>query len=62
MNTLSFSHVMYQIVSETYIDRRFLKDNCYSQQIISAVAKESLIPYSLTQRACETQKYCNTKC
>ena len=52
-----------QIVSEIYIDRRFLKDSCYSQQIISAVAKEYLIPYNLIQRAPETQnlQYCNTK-
>ena len=48
---------MYYIVSEIYIDGRFLED-CfyyYSEQIISAVAKESLIPYNLTQRPPETQ-------
>ena len=40
-----------------YIGRRFLKDCFYYfyQQIISAVAIESLIPYELTQRASETQ-------
>ena len=46
---------MYYIVSEIYSGRRFLKDDCYSQQIVSAVAKESLIPYNLTQRVPETQ-------
>ena len=46
---------MYYIVSEIYSGRRFLKDGCYSQQIVSAVAKESLIPYNLTQRVPETQ-------
>ena len=51
-------------MSEIYIGRSFLRDGCYSQHIISAVAKESLIPYNLTQRAPETQNvlYCNTKC
>ena len=33
----------------------FFKDSCYSQQIISSVAKESLITYNLTQRAPEVQ-------
>ena len=32
---------------ETYIGRYFLKDGSYSQQIISAVAKEPLIHYNL---------------
>ena len=32
------------MVSEIYIDRRFLKDGCYSQQVTFAAAKESLIP------------------
>ena len=27
---------------------------CYSQQIVSVVAKESLIPYNLTKRVSET--------
>ena len=31
------------------IGGHFLKDTCYSQQIISAVAKKSLICYNLTQ-------------
>ena len=35
-------------MSEVYIGRHFLKDDCYSKQIISALAKESLIPYNLT--------------
>ena len=41
-----------------------VSDGCYSQQIISATAKESLIPYNRTQRAPETQNlsYCNTEC
>ena len=47
---------MYYTKSETYIDRRFLKDCAYffCQQIISAVDIESIIPYNLTQRAQET--------
>ena len=48
---------MHYIVSEIHTDRRLLKDGYYSQQIIPAVAKESLIPYDLTQRARETQKF-----
>ena len=46
--TLSFCHVMYYMVSEIHIDGRFLEDcfYCYYQQIISAVAQESLIPYN----------------
>ena len=35
---------MYYILSEIYIVWRFLKDSCNSQQIISTVAKEFLIP------------------
>ena len=46
---------MYYIVSKIYIGKHFLKKGCYFQQIIFAVAKESLIPYNLTQRAPETQ-------
>ena len=38
-----------------YIGRRFLKDGYYSEQVVSAVVKESLIPYNLTQRVPETQ-------
>ena len=47
---------MFYIVLEICIDRRSLEDYFYhySQQIISAVAKESLIPYNLIQRAPET--------
>ena len=33
---------------EIYIGRRFLQDGCYSQQVISAVAKEYMIPFNLT--------------
>ena len=44
------SPLMYYIVSEVYIARRFLKDGSYSQQTLSAVAKESLISYDLTER------------
>ena len=38
---------------------RFLEDYfyCYSKQIISTVAKESLIPYNLIQNAPETQTF-----
>ena len=43
-------------MSEIYAARSLLKDGSYSQQIISAVAKEILIPYKLTQTAPETQK------
>ena len=47
--TLCFCYVMYYIVSEICVGGHFLLDcfYCYSQQIISAVAKESLIPYTL---------------
>ena len=36
---------------------------CYSQQIISTVANEFLVPYNLIQRAPETKnlQYCNTE-
>ena len=55
--TLSFSYVIYYIVSEICIGGRFLEDcfYCYSQQIISAVAKGSLISYNLIQKVPETQ-------
>ena len=55
--TLSFYYVMYYIVSEIYIGRRVLEDCIfwYSQQIISAVANVSLIPYNLFKGAPETQ-------
>ena len=62
--TLSF--LIYCIKSEIQIGRRFLKNRfyCYCQQIIFAVAKESLIPYNFTQKAPETQnlQYYKTKC
>ena len=53
--TLSF--VRYYIVSEICIGGHFLEAcfNCYFQQIISAVANESLIPYNLIKKAPETQ-------
>ena len=58
---------MSYIVSEMWIGGRFLEDcfYCYSQQIISAIAKKSLIAYqNLTKKAPETQnlEYCNTEC
>ena len=54
---LSFCYVMYYIVSEICIVGHFLEDcfYCYSQQNISAVANESLVPYNFIQRAPETQ-------
>ena len=54
--TCSFCYVMFYIVLEICIDRFSLEDYFYrySQQIIPAVAKESLIPYNLIQRAPET--------
>ena len=50
---LIFCYVMYYIVPDIYIVGTFLGDSfyCYSKQIVFAVAKESLIPYNLTQRA-----------
>ena len=49
--------VLHYMASEIYIGVRFLDDcsYCYSCQIISAVANESLIPYNLEIRAPETQ-------
>ena len=48
---------MYCIVLEICIDGIILEDcfYCYSQQIISAVANEFLIPSNLIKRAPETQ-------
>ena len=48
-----FCYVMYYIVPEKCIGERFLEDcfYCYSQEIISAVANQSLIPYNLIRRA-----------
>ena len=47
---------LYYIVSEIYIGVHFLEgcSYCYSCQIISAVANESLIPYNLKK---EHQKH-----
>ena len=47
---------MYYTVSKICIAGCFLEDcfYCYSQQIISAVANESLIPYNLVKRAKQT--------
>ena len=63
---LRFCYVMYYIVSEIYIGRRFL-EGCfyyYSQKTMFAVAKESLIPYKPAQGAAKTQTFdtCNTEC
>ena len=46
-------------MSEICIDGHFLGDcyYCYSQQIIAAIANESLIPYNLTKRAPEEQNF-----
>ena len=57
ISNMNFGYIMYYIMSETYIDERFLEDcfYCFSQQIISAVANESPIPYNLIKRAPETQ-------
>ena len=48
---------MYYIMLEICIGGHFLEDclYCYSQQIIPAVANESLIPYNIIKRAPETQ-------
>ena len=56
---LRFCYVMYYIVSEIYIGRRFL-EGCfyyYSQKTMFAVAKESLIPYKPAQGAAKTQTF-----
>ena len=44
-------------MSEIFIGRRFLKNCCYSEQVISVADKESLIPYNLIQRAQEIQTF-----
>ena len=56
-STLRFCYVMYYIVLEIFIGGRFLEDYfyCYSQQIIFAVANETLLPYSLIKRASKSQ-------
>ena len=63
---LRFCYVMYYIVSEIYIGRRFLEGYFYyySQKTMFAVAKESLIPYKPAQGAAKTQTFdtCNTEC
>ena len=48
----SFCYVMCYIVSEISIGGHFLEDcfYCYSQQIKSAAANESLIPYNLIKK------------
>ena len=53
LHTSRFCYVMYYIISEKWIRGHFLEDcfYCYSQQIISVVAKESLIPNNFIQRA-----------
>ena len=48
---------MYYMVVDIHIGRLFLKEGCYSQPIISAVVKKSLIPNNLTERAPETQNF-----
>ena len=54
------------MVPEIYVGGGSLEDcfYCYSQQIISAIPRESLIPYNLIQRAAQTQnlKCYNTEC
>ena len=49
-------NVLYS-VGKKYTGGRFLENcfYCYSQQIMTVVPKESMIPYNLTQRAPETQ-------
>ena len=56
---LRFCYVMYYIVSEIYIGRRFLEGYFYyySQKTMFAVAKESLIPYKPAQGAAKTQTF-----
>ena len=57
---------MYYIASKICIGGYFLKDSfhCFSQQVIYAVANESLILYNIIKRVPETQnlQYCNTEC
>ena len=55
-NPYCISYKIVYIVLEIYFGGRLLEDfYCYYSQVISAVAKESLIPYNLTQRAPGTQ-------
>ena len=53
--TLSFFYVMYYVVSEMCFGGGFSEDcfYCYSQQIITTVTNESLIPYNLLKQAPE---------
>ena len=53
LHTLSSCNVMYYIVSKICIGGRFLEDHfyCYSQQVISAVAIASLIPYNQSKKS-----------
>ena len=50
---------MYYMVPEIYIHRCFLEEcfYCYSQQIRSDVAKESLISRNFTQRPPEAHNF-----
>ena len=50
---------MYYIVSEICIAGRFLQDcfYCYSQQITSAIANESLTSYNFIKIAPEAQNF-----
>ena len=52
--TLRFCYIIYFVVSQIYSGKNFLKDGCYFRQVISTVAKESLITSNLTQRTVET--------
>ena len=49
----SYFYLMYYIVSEIWIGGHFLEDcfYCYSEQINSDVANDSLMPYNLIKRA-----------
>ena len=53
---MSFCYVRYYIVSDMCIGGGFLEECfcCYSQQIISAVPSEFLIPYNLKNRTFNT--------
>ena len=55
--TLSFRYVLSYVVSEIWIGGRFLEEcfYCYSQQIISAIANESPIPYKNLIKRAKTQ-------
>ena len=58
--TLRFCYVMHYLVSEICIGGRFFEDcfYCYPQQVISAIASESLIPYKKPiKKFSETQNF-----